>query len=602
MSDQISQITIYLKSPEKESERVNEIALFGPLSLKSNFDESSKTLAARKWTFNSHLPLPRLFFLKIQTFFFHTFKRFLPEERTSLGSKFRTVLAILLVQEELREFFLGSLSRKTHFFDALKKAAISLGISHFPLPDINLPSKIIATELTIIDSQEVSLIDDLVELNLQMATLKEQERNEILFQILNNIERPPITSVLEVSSVESVKIEITTKYAKFQVQKIDDKTGKIHYICEENQSTPGRQASTSLTSNGVINQRIVFENSKLIGSYCGELLTSFNVVEQLLFLLKNQNDASLFFLLENPPPLKIAEDKIVVFTSLFSWNEYEKILQEHQAIDNCHNKILKIVYPNGQEEYLKLKLLHQNIPFNALNKYPSPAETKANLSDINDSMWIQLLPRCLKYLGLEDLQLTLLAERIDLMRSECDYLKKQQVILETIDQFQPLKKQIVFALEDYPKDSAQFEAAFSLKQQLLGKKSEHKKLSGIDHLIYSSVLMKHLRVLHNKNCEHSTDKTAAATAVDKAQNAYYKIHKKFFLPQLASHEEIQLFQVLYSMYLVWEEPELNSGLSTGFIGEKFFKNFLQKNPETTRYLISWLKAHPEMYLGLSQYR
>lgn len=594
MSDQISQITIYLKSPEKDAERVNEISLFGPLSLKSNFDEGSKTLQKRKWTFNSHLPLPRIFFLKIQTFFFHRFRNFLPLERISSDSKFRTTLAILLVQEELREFFLGTEQRKRHFFEALKKASTHLGISNFALPDFNLSSKNIAEELTTLESKPVSLLNDLVELNLQMATLKEEERNEFLFQILSNIERPPITSVLEIQTLESLKIEVTTKYAKFQVQKIDDKTGRIHFLSEDNQTTSGLPPKNFLSS-GVINQRAVFENDKSLGSYCGELLTSFNVIEQLLFLLKQ--NGGVYFLLDDVPPLKIAEDKIVVFTSLFSWNEYEKILQEHQAIDSCHNKVLKIVHPNGLEEYLRLKLLHQNIPFNALNKYPTPAEIKASLSDLNDAMWIQLLPRALKYLGLQEGKVATLADKINAVRTESDYLKKQQVILDCIDQFQPLKKQLIVTLDQYPQTSAKFAAAFALKEQLIGK-----KISGIDHLIYSTVLMKHLRVIHNKNCEHSTDKTAASTAIDKALNAFYKIKQKAFLPELATNDETQLFQVLYSMYLVWEEPELNSGLSTGFIGEKFFKNFLQKNPETTHYLISWLKAHPEMYLGLSQYR
>src|SRR5262249_31020235 len=112
----------------------------------------------------------------------------------------------------------------------------------------------------------------------------------------------------------------------------------------------------------------------------------------------------------------------------------------------------------------------------------------------------------------------------------------------------------------------------------------------------------YLHLLHNTNCHNSIDKTASASAVDKAACAFFKLEERSFLPGKSTQEEIALFALLYSLYLVWEEPALNAGLTTGFIGEKFFKNAIQKNPETTKYLTPWLKKHPEVYLGLSKYR
>src|SRR5437016_2156607 len=115
--DKISRNAIYLKGSKEleQEERINEVILFHPISKKALFDEKSPGLHHRKWTFFSECSVSRLIFLKVQTFFFHRMRLFIPEKRITNEAKFRTVLAILLAQEELREFFLGSEARRAHF-------------------------------------------------------------------------------------------------------------------------------------------------------------------------------------------------------------------------------------------------------------------------------------------------------------------------------------------------------------------------------------------------------------------------------------------------------------------------------------------------------
>jgi hypothetical protein len=609
--NKISQISIYLKGSEgleHEAEKVNEVVLFQPISKRASFDENSARLKARKWTFLSRLPLHRRLFLKIKTFFFHHLHLFISKERLSGEAKFKTVLAILLSQEELRDFFLGSRKSKESFFAALKNGAAAAHYHNFQLPNIDDKPLVIANGLTTLSGKKLSLIDDPIELNCQMATLSQGDKDAILYAILNQIERDPITSVLEVVADEGrpSHIEMTTCYAKCLIHSLDS-TGKIAFTIEHNRSTSSLEPPEK-REKGVVNQRIVYENGKhgaknLIGSYSGELLTRNAVLEQLLFLINARNDES-YYLLKTIPKESKSQEVLILFTSLFSWNEYDKILKEHEAIDQLHNHYLKVVSNTGETRFLHLKLHHQNLSFNALNKFPVPSETKAHMRDLNDETLIVLTACALDFLKIEN-PLSGLVLKMDEGRSSTEYLQKQKVVHDAIDHFHMHIKPIIKVLESAlkkPLEQLHFEVATCIKALLLNKTVSERKLHGIDALIYTINLTTHLKFMHHTNCSHSNDKSGAANAIEKAQNAFRAIQGYSFLPGVQEQNELLLFQVLYSMYLVWEEPELNAGLNTGYVGEKFFRNFIQKNPETTRYLTPWLKHHPQMYLALSDYR
>ena len=588
--DEISQISIYLK---EEQERINEIALFQPLSQKIELDEASKPIRARKWSYTHKLPWIRRLSLKVQSFLFRKAPALIPAERLTNEAKFKTVLALLLAQEQLREFFFSNQKRKKNFFETTKETALEMGYLDFSIPNGTTPLQI-SQNMTQITGKNVSLIDDLPELNLQMAALNHHERNEILFRILNQVERPPITSILEVIHGDALnKTALTTKYAKYKVVAIEPKTGKIEYFYSKDRATSSIRTRDNSRPGikGVMNQRCVIdsETKEWIGSYSGELSLKQHILEQVLFILNLKGEE--VYLLDKASQV---EEKTILLTSLFSWNEIGFIIEQNQAIRSLNKKILNI----GPGRYIQLNLIHFNISFNASNKYPIPAEMSATIRDINDQAIISILADLWKYLGLESEGLTQLKKEIDLIATERDFLSHQKGLLKIIDTFHTLKQELISQLETTPKNIYILSGLSLLKE----KKGDGKILRGMDLLLYINILANYLGYRHNKNCKNSTDRSAGANAADKASYAYQKIYRRIFLPGYSDEQETSLFKVLYSMYLVWEEPELNAALSTGFIGEKFYQNFFQENPEITQYLMHWFKKHPEIYTALSEQR
>lgn len=585
----ISHICLYLQDKNNINERINEISLFSPLLTKAPFEEKSPALIKRKWTVAHPLSILRRATLKIQRFAYKHISHLVPQERLTQDVKFKTALALLLSSAELREFFLGSYEKRRDFEVALQKGALSLGLTEWQPPVDEDDPLLFARALTYLPVKELSLLDNPYELKLQRAVLEEDERRSILCAILENFKRSPITSVLEIDNAEgNQKIIVTTRYAKVKIEHIDETSGKITFLWEEDRAF----SSLSPSETGTKNQRIASDHQTKLGAYCGALLNRTAVLEEVFFLLCDHkpHKASL---LKTPPQDALVEDKSMLFTSLFSWSEYEHILAQSQACDALHGTILAIEdLPSQKVRYVRLHLYYHNISLSAWNKFPTPAEVKASLKDIEDEMLLSLSERTLRLLQLPLPEpLPSLKEKVEEARLNADFLIKQQGRLDAIDRFRPLIKKIITLLAP-----SNHETALVLKALLTGK------LTGIDKLIYVSLLSNHLGIIHNKNCEEAIDRAAAADAIDKAQSAFRKICKKAFLPGEDIKDESALFKVLYSIYLVFEEPELTAAMSTGFIGEKFYRNFVQKNPETTHYLTTWLRRHPELYLGLSEER
>ncbi|MEZ5314839.1 MAG: hypothetical protein R3E91_01305 [Chlamydiales bacterium] len=588
--EQIFQISICLK---EDDARINEIALFQPLTQKTCFDEESEAIHQRKWSYVHDLSFSSRLTLKIQSFLLKKMPFLIASKRLTNEAKYKTVLAILLSQDSLRDFFFSNEEKKENFFKAAKKAALEIGYIDFIPSSASDPLKI-SQELTLISGKDKSLIDDLSELNLQIAALGIQERNEILFLILNQLERPPILSILEViHKNETEAFRLITKYAKYKIEKIDSNTGRIEYHYLENQTTSSIRTRENCLPGfkGVMNQRYAFnaETGEYIGSYSGALNLVNHIIEQILFILNVQDEE--VYLIDSHPN---ADPKTILFTSLLSWQEIELIGDQNKAIYHLNRKVLKI----GKEGYIKLKLIHMNISFDAWNKYPIPPEIGATIRDLNDQALIEIFVDLWQQLNLQSEQLAHLKKKIDFLTHEKDFLKYHEAMFKLIDSFRELKPELIKTLEQYPEQDCIRAGIALLKNQ----KPDGKTLQGADKLLYLNVLTFYLDYKHNKNCKNSINRSAGANAIDKAQHVYLKITQHHFLPDYANTQEIAFFKVLYSMYLIWEEPEINAALSRGFIGKSFYHNFLQKNPETTRYLIKWLKQHPDIYLALADHR
>ncbi len=390
---EIIQISLYFKDGNSLSERVNEVALFQPLKKETAFDTSAKPLQMRQWTFFSHLTKLKKLLLKVRIFFFEKFKVMIPPERRTPEAQFKTVLSILLAQESLRELFLSSPIQREKFFQAIKATAQEWGAIDeifYSYSKEDSPIEF-AKSITTLKGKTESLLDDSVELNLQIASLPAHVRNDLLFRILNRLERSPLTSILEVIHPGiSSQIQLTTCFAKYEVQSLDPLTGKISCRITENQATSSIKTLQNIQTDfsHVVNQRVVLDTAITpaypLGYYSGAIQTQHHVLEQLLFILGSK-DPSPILLKDSQSAF---EKKEILFISLYSWNEWDYLTRQHRAIESLEGHILKT------DNHLSLlSLSHYNIPFNVLNRYPLAAETQAMMEDLNDKTLIDLTLR-----------------------------------------------------------------------------------------------------------------------------------------------------------------------------------------------------------------
>lgn len=600
--EEISQISIYLKD---ENEKVNEVALLNPLHVGCQFDTSEKTLSNRLWRFESDLSLKQKISIKIQAFLYKQIPQLIPPKRKTPEAKLKTVLALLLAQQDLRKRLLSTPSKRKAFFETIKNAADDLGI------EIELPASVedpdtLSSLLTKVEGCD--LMSHPLELNRQIAALSFSDRNEILFRILNALEHPPIHSVLEVvSSNHLIKIPLSTLFCKFQIEKFDEASGEFSFSCECDHSTSSIRTLYNSYPNakGASNQRGVIdpEKGERLGFYSGELATPSHVLEQLLFILENQIEAlpahaeksQLGLISSNPISSEDSPETSVLFTSLYGWTEIGFLTDQHVSIQKWDQKLLEIA-----NRPTHLHLLHYNIPFKSVAPFPTPAEIGSTFQDLNDECLITLAWEGAKKLEIEFPKLEHLYDHLFSLRKSppSSYLERQKILLDLIDLFKDLKKEYIQKLCELPKTALNF----ALQRVVSGKEKNGHKLNGFDHLLYLNIIAKQLGYLHTKNCPNGLDRVSGADAADKAAHAFLKIQRQVFLPGSASEKESSLFKALYSLYLVWEEPEVSTALSTGFVGEKFYQPLFRKNPETTRYLIKWLKKHPQVFSGLSDYR
>ena len=488
---------------------------------------------------------------------------YLPKTSTP-ETQFKTTLALLLNQEGVRHYLLQDLKRREDFISALTQAAHECEFTSFSLPQTTDPLEM-SQELTRLEGQTLSLLDNPAELALQSASLNQFKRQAILFSIFDRLERPPVHSVMEIKDQGSLQsIPLTTQYAQYKILKGKPGTGSISYSYFADRATSSIRTlhNTLPDSKGTMNQRVVrsTDAGSWIGSYCGELSTPFHVLEQIL-LIAGLTSGQIT-VVENAPQDCVVNDLSILMTSLFSWYELSLITDQRSAIHMWDQKILLC-----DKTSYRLNLLYYNIPF---NRFPIPAEIKAAMSDINDEAWILLTASFFRQLGTEIDSLSEIAARVDSLRSIDDqhFLEREKALHEEIDRFRALLPSLLEKLNTYPKDP------FTSALQAL----YDKKLYGIDRLICLDYFVKTVGLFHNKNSRSGTDRIAGAVAADKAQYAFQSIENKPFLPPIAGEKEKDLFKKLYSNYLLREEPEVNAAFSSGF------RKQVHQSPEARYYL------------------
>lgn len=472
--------------------------------------------------------------------------------------QFKTALAHILSQDFVREYFLQNQKRRKAFFKSLKDAAKQLGYTQFTHPPLTLSSDEAAYMLT--QFGDKNLLNDPKELNVQFKLYGHKP----LAVILSHLERHPLTSCLEVLLGDEVKkIHVTTHYFKFHVKEVK-KSGKIHYETFKKSS---------------INQRVVLDNTNAkkplwIGTYSGALSHEHNLLEQTLLILHRGPAQEIRLLSE-----KKGVTWTFLFTSLYSWRELEDICHQRDVIRNLNGKTLQITHLDGSVEHIQLQLLYHNV--HSFHRLPIPAETRAFLEDINDEFLIRLMHMALEHENkgeylFEIVQALDCLKNIQIEDPKARFLERQKRLLCLIDQYR-LKRQEIAKATQNP----------LVKALILKQRADGKVLKGMDSLLYLDQLAKELHLFHHKNCRNASDRTSGIKAADKAQNALYKITNEAFLPGLTGNAN--LFKALYSLYLYWEEPELNAALSMGIFGRKFFRKLVCVNPDQAHYLMNWAR-------------
>ncbi|MCP5470232.1 MAG: hypothetical protein H7A36_07010 [Chlamydiales bacterium] len=533
MNSNISEISIHLKDGK---ERNNEISLLEPLKERRAV-KRRRSRRRLSWVGRVAKRVRRLFARKLS-----------PEER------FKSVLAHLLTQQNVRDHFMESEERRAAFFKALREAAHQVGYTEFSIPSHALSPDEVQKHLTTLEKR-ISI--------QQMGN----EGHRVLDAILSKIERLPITSCLEVLQDEKLSsIDITTQYAKFHVLDISPE-GKVNYKLFKNRAAP----ATSRTST--INQKVVLDTSNpddptWIGTYSGELSHVHNLLEQILLIMQAKPDEQISLIDGKEGPTIH-----FLFTSLYGWRDLEEICMQRDAIRKLNGKTLYI----GKQP-IHLRLFYHNL--NSFHRIPIPAETRAFLEDINDESMIPLLHLALG----DDSPLAPIVEELDklpliqIQDPKTRFLERQKKLLACIDDYRAKRKEIA-ACCDNP----------LIKTLLLKQRPDGRALKGLDALLYLDAFTHELHIFHNKNCRNAADRTSGAKAADKAQNGIRKLMGEPFLPGFNDHQA--LFKVLYSLYLLWEEPEINSALTTGTHGAPFFKRFFHHNPDHTNYLMDWAKGY-----------
>jgi hypothetical protein len=211
----------------------------------------------------------------------------------------------------------------------------------------------------------------------------------------------------------------------------------------------------------------------------------------------------------------------------------------------------------------------------SLSYLPSPPEAEAIVEDMNDEAYLKLSYLVLSSIGMDTCDIQNLLLR--LQSSPEDFFDKETQRLAILDKFKRYKPALVEKLNLQKEGPCRYLWALLCK-----KKLDDRALKGIDTLIYLDYLIETLDIFHHKNCAEALLFCSAAQALTKSQLALSKWTNKPFIPGRSSPDEEKLFSALYSLYLLWEEPDIHLRFHRPQIGS--IDLWAKKNGEVAKYL------------------
>jgi len=483
------------------------------------------------------------------------FKIFSKKITTGHHTVFTTALTSLMTQPLWRRMMLTSTTIHEQFVTTAQHLAKKYGV-HLELATVE--------DLERESSQSACL----QKLAKRIHLIGKDKIQNVTASLLDELPKPPITSTLKITyETGESTFEFTTRYAKYKIQSLHPSSGLVDFTCQQNQETCSLSTQENILPDhrGVVGQRILWTGEQQLASYSGELNTTYHILEQVLCSLG---------ITSSPVTLTqasaVQEERCMLFTSLYSWTDLERIVQQYRAVESLNGKVVTL-----PEASYQLRLLYLNVPLSLWSKLPSPGETGAVLQDMNDQTWIWLTHQCAQRLRIPTDSLEKWNQKLD--RTHSDFFRHEQQRLTVIDAFR------LYLLDLLPYLSTRSDHLSQVLYALLSqKRPDKKKLRGLDYLIYLNHLVKELNLLQHKNCEHALYRSAAAKAADQAQFVVEQLTQEPMMPGLSPPQHLQLFETLYSLYLLKEEPHVHQLMATG--DASTFQKKVIKNPEIRRYL------------------
>jgi|GEM_PF-2071682 len=563
------------------TEKISEIAFCADLECKQPFaKEKPNPLRGQKERFSIAHNLCQKLSRKLGRTFFSTVRTLLYSKKLTDEILFKTTLTLLLKEESVATVFLHDHQRKNDLFTSIQRAAKQAGIEEGFSRD---PSSDLFQQLTWVSSLGASLFEDKRLFKFYLNLLSPKERTHYLFIILQEIQREPFTCQVEFQTEDNQYHNCFTSnyFGKTELIQCKEIPANYTFFKKRCQSHPNLQ----LGREKLCNQHLILESThsqeekKLLGGYCGNLENKKKVLEQLLFLLECRNEATIELKNEGNRDNRIQ----VYFTSFYSWHELDLIIAQKKAIDALDNKILCFQNQEGKKEEICLYLNHINFSF---SNWPEPSQTHCTIDALNNEALIPLIAKILP--NIECLQET--ANKITSIKTLCpdqstdQFFKKKQLLNEVLEEFDQYKPAIIQALKTNPSLEAH-----CIKALLSGYLENKQKLQALDALLLLNVLLEKEGILHNKS-SNLTAKLFAVRACDQAQAALTKIDALPYYPGHTTAYKHNLFELLYSAYLLLDEPTFNAALCGGFLTKEQYQEEILKDREISRHLSPWMEV------------
>lgn len=525
------------------------------------FEKASKKLATlfrksngidKKTCYSLKIELKQFHFKKSILFpFFH---------KQSNDRKFQLILAAFLSNERLLQFFVENPSQKKEFISAIKKAAKQAFAESFYQKNYSLESQELLDQLTILEGDTISLLENRKKLKKELGKIDESEKEYLIFLLLNELKKklPQLT----IDTTKSFKKEFGKGWIDGSYENIS-----FLYQKQEDHAKPLLYFYNHFVADQHLLYEICQQEDTPLLSACGNLESTKKVLEQILFLL---NAATASISLKDSQEL--IPQKMICFISLYNWYELDLILAERSGIDQLQGKTLEYKTSSGEQKTIKLKLFYYNIPLSGILE---PSHTKAALKDLKDEVLLEFCEIFFKKEPCSYPKILSLFQDLPILSSSYlhPYLEKQKKILEKIDRFRSAFPELERELSTHSSPVAKILLSLIYRNKY-GKSSE------IEELLILYQFLSDCQIHVNINSNQLIKILASEACIETELS----LKKSFGFPRGSFDSGYQkLFSSLYTQYILADSTQLHAALSSGDFEENYLLQEHKKNRHLNQY-------------------